>query len=403
LTSYLHALWYSPLQIALALFFLWKQLGVSSLGGVGVIIFMIPVAKSVAEFMGLQQEALMKKRDDRTKLNSEVLSGMKVIKMQAWEESFQKRLLLLRDVELRQLWKYDLGALLSNLLWGLTPLMVTLTTFGLYVYLGNQLEVASALTSLALFEILRFPLFMLPQVINNTVEAMVSLRRLQSFLLAEEQVKVARVDHVETQENGNDQAWVKLQTVTAAYEASSSSVASVSAQDQPVISKEREVALLKAQLHEAERTIRELLPADRLKAEVDEEGGTVTTHLCLKRIDLECQPGELIAVVGSVGSGKSSLLSAILGEVEIVSGRASVQASLVAYHSQSAFIMNATVRDNILFGHVNDPVIDEELYRRAIDACALRHDLDLLPYGDATEIGGKGVTLSGGKFCSTSF
>jgi hypothetical protein len=89
--------------------------------------------------------------------------------------------------------------------------------------------------------------------------------------------------------------------------------------------------------------------------------------------------------------------------VEIVSGRASVQASLVAYHSQSAFIMNATVRDNILFGHVNDPVVDEELYRRAVDACALRHDFDLLPYGDATEIGEKGVTLSGGKLCSTSF
>ena len=131
-----------------------------------------------------------------------VNQGMKVIKMQAWEESFQKRLLQLRDVELRQLWKYDLGALLSNLLWGLTPLMVTLTTFGLYVYLGNQLEVASALTSLALFEILRFPLFMLPQVINNTVEAMVSLKRLQSFLLADEQVKVSRADHVETQQNG---------------------------------------------------------------------------------------------------------------------------------------------------------------------------------------------------------
>lgn len=405
LTSYLHALWYSPLQISLALFFLWQQLGVSSFGGVCVILLMIPAAKNIAEFMGKQQEALMKKRDDRTKLNSEVLAGMKSIKLQAWEESFQQRISQLRAVELRQLWKYDIGAMLSNLLWGFTPLLVTLTTFGLYVYLGNQLEVASALTALALFEILRFPLFMLPQVINSTVEAMVSLNRLQSFLIAEEQVKVAE-SHEGGSLIGDAPVCFRMDAVTAAYDShqNTSQGPSSEAQDKQarlIADKDREALLLSAQLFEAERKIRELTTGTKDHDNVeDHEHGNVVQPiaLCLKRIDVDCRPGELIVVVGTVGSGKSSLLTALLGEVEIVAGRVSMRTSHVAYHSQTPFILNATVRDNILFGHVNDTVIDEDLYQRALDVCALRHDLELLPQGDATEVGEKGVTLSGGEY-----
>lgn len=117
LTTYLHALWYSPLQIALALFFLWQQLGASSLGGVLVILIMIPVTKSIAQWMGGMQKKLMIAKDARVELNSEVLAGMKVIKLQAWEESFQKRILDLREVELRNLLRYFVGVsflLLAN-------------------------------------------------------------------------------------------------------------------------------------------------------------------------------------------------------------------------------------------------------------------------------------------------
>lgn len=163
LTTYLHALWYSPLQIALALYFLWGQLGASSLGGVAVIIIMIPVTKSIAQWMGGMQRILMKAKDRRVELNSEVLAGMKVIKFQAWEESFQKRISDLREVELTQLLRYFVGSAFSRLLWVFTPLMVALSTFAAYVWSGHQLDVASALTALALFDILRFPLFMLPQ------------------------------------------------------------------------------------------------------------------------------------------------------------------------------------------------------------------------------------------------
>jgi len=155
--------WYSPLQISLALAFLWQQLGPSSLGGVAVILVMIPVSKMVAKRMGKMQKSVMKAKDDRVELNSEVLAGMKVIKLQAWEDSFQERILNLRSVELRSLLRYFVLSALSRTLWSFTPLGVALATFGAYVWSGHVLDVAAALTALALFAILRFPLFMLPQ------------------------------------------------------------------------------------------------------------------------------------------------------------------------------------------------------------------------------------------------
>ena len=162
LTSYLHAIWYSFVQIALAIFFLWQQLGPSCLGGVAVIVIMIPVTKEVAKWMGGLQKNLMKARDVRVDVNSEVLGGMKVIKMQAWEGPFQKRIMELRNAELTMLWNYILASCISTMLWSGTPLAVALATFAAYVLAGNELEVSTALTSLALFDIIRFPLFMLP-------------------------------------------------------------------------------------------------------------------------------------------------------------------------------------------------------------------------------------------------
>lgn len=392
MTTYLHALWYSPVQISLALYFLFRLLGPSSLGGVAVMLCMVPITKLVAQWMGGMQKKLMKVRDERVELNSEVLAGMKVIKFQAWEDSFQKRILDLRDKELRQLFRYFLGTTTSRVLWTFTPLLVALATFASYVWSGHQLDVASALTALALFEILRFPLAMLPQVINNTVEAAVSLKRIRSFLLCDEHVSPSSAAP-----SAHDPSCVALRSVTAAYGSSFTANAGSdkqSATNPQLADREWEVSLLRSQLREAERMIRELSGQAPSSSVHDDDYDEAP--LCLKRVDLECRPGELVAVVGGVGSGKSSVLAAILGEVQRVSGSLHVDGSL-AYHSQIPFIMNATVRDNILFGHVDEP-FDADRYDRALDACALRHDLELLPYGDATEIGEKGVTLSGGTY-----
>lgn len=396
LTSYLHALWYSPLQIALALFFLWRQMGPSSFGGVLIIMIMIPVTKTVAQWMGAKQKLLMYAKDRRVEVNAEVLSNMKIIKFQAWEEAFQDRILGLRKEELKQLLQYFIGLSLSRMLWTFTPLLVALATFASYVFLGNQLDVASALTALSLFDILRFPLFMLPQIINNTVEAMVAVRRVESFLQAHEHRPVGPSDLLR-------EPSIRLEGVTAAYESKKPKITpGMNEKERALKEKEWEAALLKAQLEDAERLIRKM---ERRNAE--ESGHGLSIHnpdsvhpmsaslLCLKRINFNLAPGELVAVVGGVGCGKSSLLAAILGEVLELSGETAVRGTL-SYFSQTPFIMNATVRDNILFGHIGEKV-DEELYQRALSCCALAHDLELLSDGDMTEIGEKGITLSGAK------
>lgn len=379
LTTFLHSLWSSPLQIMIAMYFLWGQLGPSCLGGIGVILLMIPVTKTFAQWISSMQAKLMEAKDRRIELNSEVLSGMKIIKLQAWEESFQKRILSLREAELVQLWRYYVGLAITELLWVCTPLAVALATFAAYVWSGHKLDVASALTALALFEILRFPLYMLPHMVNGTMEAIVSVKRVQNFLLSEEFKRIGP--------NGMDSVGVRMENVSAAYD--SKKPKADKAEKKELVDADWEITLVESQLDEAERRIQQLT-GRQLSVE-----DAPSSLLCLKRIDFECKPGELIAIVGSVGCGKSSFINALLGEVRQLSGTTSVNGQL-AYFSQSPFIMNASVRDNILFGHI-DEHFNRALYERALDCCALRHDLELLPDGDATEIGEKGVTLSGGQ------
>lgn len=331
---------------------------------------------------------------------SEVLSSMKVVKLQAWEESFIERIMALREQELHHLLNYIIAQALSFMLWSAVPLAVAVATFGAYVASGNNLDVATALTSLALFDILRFPLFMLPQIINNMVEAGVSLGRVRSFLLGE--------DHQSVGPGDLSEMGILMLNLSAAYESLKPN-SSDENQSDPLLKeleeKKWELTLLQSQLDEAENRIKELLSSPNLGKTASGQGGgddddaincTSASMLCLKRVDFECKPGQLIAVVGGVGCGKSSLLNGMLGELRYLYGTNSVNADRLAYFSQTPFILNATVRDNILFGHVNEPV-DEERYQRALQSCALSRDLKILPAGDLTEIGEKGITLSGGQ------
>jgi ABC-type multidrug transport system fused ATPase/permease subunit len=392
LTNYLHAIWYSFLQIGLALLFLWKQLGPSSLGGVAVICITIPITKYVAQWLGNIQKHLLKAKDQRVQLNAEVMTSIKIIKLQAWEEPFQQRLMTLRNNELQQLWNYIVAQAVSVLLWSTTPLAVALATFSAYILAGHKLEVASALVALALLDILRFPLFMLPQIVNRIVEANVSLHRIQSFLQSNEHYPHSHHQHDD--ENNR----ISMDQATFAHESRKPRLPGVDpdATTQELMDKQWEIQLLKAQLQEAERNIRHL---EHVESTVEQQQQPImqdeTNLLCLKRINFHCQRGEFIAVVGGVGCGKSSFLNAILGEIRQLSGTTFVNGTLSLF-SQTPFILNDTVKNNILFGHTNEPV-NEELYQKCLSACALRHDLKLLPAGDATEIGEKGITLSGGQ------
>ncbi|KAM8876676.1 ATP-binding cassette sub-family C member 3 isoform 1-T1 [Synchiropus picturatus] len=333
LTTFLNMLWSAPVQIVLALYFLWQTLGPSVLAGVAVMILLIPFNAVIAMKTRAYQVELMQHKDSRIKLMNEILNGIKVLKLYAWENSFRDKVLEIRQKELNVLKKTAYLGALSTMAWTSAPFLVALTTFAVYVTVDekNILDAEKAFVSLSLFNILRFPLNMLPQVMSSIVQASVSLKRIQEFL-SHDELDPNSVDRKNTSSE------YTVSVVNGRF--------TWSKDDSPV----------------------------------------------LHNVNLMVPRGSLLAVVGHVGSGKSSLISALLGEMEKLEGDVSVRGS-VAYVPQQAWIQNATLRDNILFGKP----YNEQKYRCVLEACALTPDLEVLPGGDMTEIGEKGINLSGGQ------
>uniref|UniRef100_A0A8C2GQ22 Multidrug resistance-associated protein 1 n=1 Tax=Cyprinus carpio TaxID=7962 RepID=A0A8C2GQ22_CYPCA len=330
LITYINMIWSAPLQVILALYFLWQNLGPSVLAGVAVMVLMVPLNAVIAMKTKTYQVAQMKSKDNRIKLMNEVLNGIKVLKLYAWELAFKDKVSAIRESELRVLMKTAYLGAVSTFTWVCAPFLVALSTFAVYVLVDehNILDAQKAFVSLALFNILRFPLNMLPMVISSMVQASVSMKRLRVFLSHEE------LD----EDNVERPAITACEIVDGAF--------SWSKHDSPT----------------------------------------------LKRINVRVPEGAFVAVVGHVGSGKSSLLSALLGEMQKQEGSVSIKAS-VAYVPQQAWIQNATLKDNILFGRE----AKDSWYEKVVEACALLPDLEVLPGGDLTEIGEKGVNLSGGQ------
>ncbi|GMF43781.1 unnamed protein product [Phytophthora fragariaefolia] len=353
MTPYLHAVWYAAFQIIVSCFLLWQQIGVATFAGVAVILLMIPLMTFISKGMRKLQQRLMEVKDERIKICVEVLSGIKVVKLKAWENSFGQRVMKFRDEELSRLRTYVFARSTSNTLFSFVPSLVTVVSFSAYVVLGHTLDVGTALTSLALFNILRFPLFMLPQVLNNVVEASVSFDRLRSYFLAEERTRVGEGDLTD----------VGISVQGADFKWDASPAAEGDKKDDNKKTGEEEALLTPVA-----------------------EGPT------LHHINFAAKKGELHAVVGHVGSGKSTLLAGILGDARCSAGSVALRGK-VAYVSQQPFIQNATVRDNITFGLP----FDADKYEEAVRVSSLKKDLRILTAGDRTEIGEKGINLSGGQ------
>ncbi|XP_050076525.1 multidrug resistance-associated protein 1 isoform X4 [Anopheles maculipalpis] len=331
LTTYINMIWSAPLQIGLALYFLWQILGPSVLAGLAVMIILIPVNGVIANMIKTLQIKQMKNKDERVKLMNEVLSGIKVLKLYAWEPSFEQQILKIRDKEVKVLKSAAYLNAGTSFIWSCAPFLVSLVTFATYVLVdeNNVLNASTAFVSLSLFNILRFPLSMLPMLISNMVQTSVSVKRINTFLNQEE-LDPDNVQHDEKESS-------------------------------PLL----------------------------IENGVFSWGGEDTT---LKNINVRVEKNQIVAIVGTVGSGKSSLLSAFLGEMDKISGRVNTLGR-IAYVSQQAWIQNATLKDNILFGKP----MDQRRYNRVIEACALKPDIEMLPGGDMTEIGEKGINLSGGQ------
>ncbi|KAJ2497314.1 hypothetical protein GGH96_005197 [Coemansia sp. RSA 1972] len=339
-----HHLWSSPLQIVLALFLLYRTLGWTVYAGVLAMLISVPMSAQLSRSMRALNKLLMGYRDQRMKIMDEVLSGIKIIKLYAWESSFIRRINEVRvKLELGTIRRYGLIQAVLSFVTTLVPFVVSFSVFGLYSLADNvshgPLTPQLVFVSLTLFNMLRFPLSFGPTVIPALLEAMVSTRRILDFLTAGE------IDFAAIEREPYDR------------DAPSTSTNDV--------------------LVSVEDGTFKWLSAD-----------APTLH----DVSIQCKRDELVAVIGRVGAGKSSLVSAILGDMIKCDGSVRIRGS-IAYVPQQAWILNATLRDNILFGSQ----LDQEFYDRVVDACALRPDLDMLPAGDMTEIGEKGINLSGGQ------
>ncbi|KAF7840257.1 ABC transporter C family member 2-like [Senna tora] len=328
----LHTLWSAPFRITVALVLLYQQLGVASLLGALILVLMFPIQTFIISRMRTLGKEGLQRTDKRIGLMNEILAAMDTVKCYAWESSFQSKVQAIRNDELSFFRKGSLLAAANFFILNSIPVVVTVISFGVFTLLGGNLTPAIAFTSLSLFAVLRFPLFMLPNIITQVVNAHVSLKRLEELLLAEERILMPNPPL----ESG--------------------------------------------------------LPAISIKNGYfswDEKAERPT----LSNINLDVPVGSLVAIVGSTGEGKTSLISAMLGELPPTADATVVMRGTVAYVPQVSWIFNATVRDNILFGSLFDPV----RYEKAIDVNELRHDLELLPGGDLTEIGERGVNISGGQ------
>ncbi|VDP13339.1 unnamed protein product, partial [Onchocerca flexuosa] len=281
-----------------------------------------------APFQGRQ----MKLRDERLKLMSEILNGIRIIKFYAWEKSMQKLVLEIREKEIAVLREIALYNAAISLTWSCTPFLVAIVTFGLYVKINpqhNQLTPQVTFVGLSLFNLIRFPMTVFPLIFTQGTQCSVSNTRLKSFL-SDDEVRPSITDR----SSSNDYA-LSIQNGNFSWN---------------------------------------------------------NNKITLANINLTVKKGELVAIVGKVGSGKSSLLSAILGEMDKLGGSVDVIGS-ISYAPQQPWIQNLSLMDNILFGKP----FNSERYETVLDACALKPDLATLPGGDQTEIGEKGINLSGGQ------
>uniref|UniRef100_A0A8D0CKE2 ABC-type glutathione-S-conjugate transporter n=1 Tax=Scleropages formosus TaxID=113540 RepID=A0A8D0CKE2_SCLFO len=335
---YFNAVWLAPIEITLCLFFLWQHLGPSALAGIATVILIFPLNGFIAKKRSKLQ-VQMKFMDGRIKLMNEILNGIKILKFYAWEKAFLEQVLGYRQKELKALKKSQILYSISVASFNSSSFLIAFAMFGVYVLIDdkNVLDAQKVFVSMALINILKTPLSQLPFAISTTMQV---------------------------QQTVQNNLYKYVNAVPFVSGSSS-------------------------------RTLLHIVHSVLLY-NVTIENGTFSWSTeappCLKKINLQVARGSLVAVVGHVGSGKSSLLSAVLGETEKRSGRVSVKGS-VAYVPQQAWIQNAALQDNIMFGR------EKKLswYQRVLEACALLPDLEILPAGDATEIGEKGLNLSGGQ------
>uniref|UniRef100_A0A3B3UXY2 ATP-binding cassette sub-family C member 5 n=1 Tax=Poecilia latipinna TaxID=48699 RepID=A0A3B3UXY2_9TELE len=330
-------------------------LGYTALTGVCIYIIFVPLQFFLAKLINKFRWKAMQLTDGRVRTMNEILNSIKLIKMYAWEESFEKKIAGLRKKEKKQVRLVSYIQNINTSISSIIPTVATVLTFLVHTLLGLSLTTSDAFTTIAIFNAMRFSLALLPLCVKAIAEAAVSLKRLRKILL------VQNPEPYLEQRKDNNTA-IEMRNATLSW---------------------------------TKTTSRPDLPNPQngqVKDHKQDETGQSESLPTLKNISFTLPKGNLLGVCGNVGSGKTSLISSILEQMHLLRGSITADGTF-AYVSQQAWIFHGTVQENILMGEA----FNQAKYDRVLDVCSLRADLKILPYGDRTEIGERGLNLSGGQ------
>ncbi|GJE92383.1 multidrug resistance-associated ABC transporter [Phanerochaete sordida] len=387
-SAFMHNLWVAPIQITIGVGLLLGNLGYSALVGLAVLLLGFPVQLVLVKIMFGHRKKGVVLTDQRVRLTTEVLQGIRLIKFYAWENFYSHQIDTVRQRELKAVRGLALARALLIAVVTIIPILASILSFITYALSGHDLNIAIIFSSLQFFNIIRQPLIFFPMVIANTADAAVALGRIGSFLTAEELAEPYKIDKSSKYavDVDGDFTWETAWKAAVAGGKFSHGKAGEKKKQEKQENKADQGA--KKGLFGRKKKGAVLPTAEEGEKEVKKDEKPFE----LNDVKLKVPKGSFVAIVGRVGSGKSSLLQAMIGEMRKTRGEC-VFSSSVAYVPQTAWIMNATLKENILFGQPEDPQRLQEI----IKACCLEHDLEMLPNGEDTEIGEKGINLSGGQ------
>lgn len=353
--AYLHFLWAeTPVQLVIAIVLLYKLLGYSSIAGIGMMIILAPINLLISKQFAKIQKKILAATDARIHTTNEVLTNIRIIKYFAWEQRFTGQVDEKRTIELQYLRNRYIVWSLAATTWSGAPIIISFLTFMVYTMVEKRPLIPSvAFTALSLFSILRVPLDQLADMVAHVQESKVSVDRVEEYLSEEETSKYEQLKPDQYDDSG--EPIIGFDGCTFSW------------------------------------------------------GSTGDEDFKLIGVDMRFNVGQLNVIVGPTGSGKTSMLMALLGEMSLIGGsvylpgvksredvRADPETGLtetVAYCAQQAWLVNGTIKDNIVFAST----FDAKRYKDVIVACSLQRDLEILDQGDQTLVGEKGVTLSGGQ------
>jgi ABC-type multidrug transport system fused ATPase/permease subunit len=331
----------------------------SLLAGLSTWILIMPLNIYFSKRYAAAQGRIMKARDEKLGVVTEALQGLRQLKFMGIEKQWQEKILSVRIKELGELWKSFKADTMLMFCWIASPVFLSAASLAVYALIYGELTPSVAFTSIGVFKQLEVTLAVIPELSTMLIDAYISVKRIEAYL-----------DAPEISLNTKDSPSISFEVASVAW------------------------------------------PSDEEKEDGDQ-------RYVLRNLNVSFPNKELSIISGKTGTGKSLLLAAILGEVDLLSGSINVPKppsiydrhdskatkdnwiipSSIAYVAQIPWIENASIKDNILFGLP----FDEHRYNKTLEVCALRKDLDMLPDGESTEIGANGINLSGGQRWRVTF